>query len=217
MAFQCIESSEIVTVGEKKYLAIYLKQKFIPLFSINGNSIAHNPILIQEPSKSDYNDISKLSIALNKLCSFIEEQQAKHLQAFKNEELMEQLIKRAKEHISEKDLNIEKQIKERVDNTIIVQTLLDILQNSGSYETDTEDYYSIVGKFREFLGKKIGYDLDGTFIQQLMLSLEYYEKYFPEIEPYDFHVLTEELIVSYISFFLGFFRSRILCRFLFGG
>ena len=211
MAFKCIENSEITTIGDKKYLAIYLKQKFIPVFSINGNSIAHNPILIEEPSKDkDYNAISKLSITLNKLCTFTEEQQVKNLEAFKDKELIEELIKRAKEHTEEENQNIEKQVKGKVDTTIVNNTLLYIFQLSDSYETENEDFYSICGKFRYFLGKKIGYDLDGSFIPQPMLNFEFYEKYFPEMEPYDFQILTEELIAIYISFFLGFFRSKKL-------
>lgn len=211
MAFQCIENSEITTISDKKYLAIYLKQKFIPVFSINGNLIAHNPILIEEPSKDkDYNAISKLSITLNKLCIFTEEQQVKNLEAFKDKELIEELIKRARENSNEESKGVEKQVKEKIDTAIVSNTLLDIFQLSDSYETDSEDFYSICGKFRDFLGKKIGYDLDGAFIPQPMLSFEYYEKYFPEIEPYDFQILTEELIAIYISFFLGFFRSKKL-------
>ena len=144
----------------------------------------------------------------------MEEQQVKNLEAFKDKELIDELVKRAKEHHNEENASIEKQVKAKVDAKIASQTLLDIFQFSDSYETDAEDYYSIVGKFREFLGKKIGYDLDGTFIQQPMLNLEYYEKYFSEIEPYDFHILTEELVILYISFFLGFFRSKKLYHLL---
>lgn len=218
MSLQCIQNSELVTVDGKKYLSIYLKQAYIPVFSINGNSIAHNPILIEEPSKDkDYDAISKLSITLNKLCVFMEEQQVKNLEAFKDRELIDELIARAKQHSEGNIESVEKQIKAKIDNAIVCQTLLDIFELSDSYETEAGDYYSIVNKFREFLSKKIGYDLNGSFIPQPMLSLEYYEKYFTEIEPYDFQILTEELISTYISFFLGFFRSKKLSRLLSSG
>ena len=211
MSFKCIQSCEITTVGNKKCIAVYLKPDFIPVFKINGNEISHNPILLEEPNKTqDYNAISKLSIILNKLCTFMEEQQVKKLEAFNDKELLGVLIDRAKKHEVDVNEKKEKQIKKDIDSTIVQNTLLDIFAFCDNYEDGEENFYTICDKFRDFLGKKIGYELDDAIITQPMLAFEYYEKYFPKIEPYNFQILIEELISVYISFFLGFFRSKKL-------
>lgn len=214
-----IENAEMVSINDKRYLAIYFKPKFIPLITIDGNSISHNPILIEEPNKSqDYNTISKLSISLNKLCNFASLKTTDDLKFYPPKVLdlmMEKMLKEKSEEVV--STNTEESEEGKIlknDSFAIVSELLKIFHNSNQYETETENYFTICDNFREFIGKKIGYETQfqgyNTVIQQPILSFEHYDKYFPKIEPCDFQLLVEELIARYISFFLGFFRSNKL-------
>lgn len=218
----CIENAEMVLINDKRYLAVYLKPKFIPLIVVDGNSILHNPILIEEPNKGqDYNAISKLSISLNKLCNFASLKTTDDLKFYPPKVLdlmMEKMLKEKSEQTAKTNTQENQEEKHdkilQKDSFSVVVELLKIFHNSNQYETENENYFTICDNFREFIGKKIGYEVQiqnyNTFIQQPMLSFEHYDKYFPKIEPCDFQLLVEELIAKYISFFLGFFRSNKL-------
>jgi hypothetical protein len=203
---ECIQSSELIILEDKKYIAVHLKEKYIPFFNINGKSIRHNPIVLQEPTKADYNAISKLSIALNKLCTVSEERQINLLNSLKSDELLDQIINTAKDRVNEQGA------KQIVDENLVRSTISSILYFANSYEDGDNNYFTICDNFRDFIGGKIGYETSNIFVWQSMLDFENYDKFFQGIEPCDFQKLTEELISTYIGFFFASFRSTLFSR-----
>ena len=212
------QSIELMQIGSKKYIAIYLKEPFIPFFKINGNDIQHNPILLEEPNKNDHNDIQKLTICLHKLLEAA--QNNEYVNAI-IEDLVTPSVAPKKQDIDAEDEDIELEekpreaTKEETESEAIKTIIRGIIKFSTIYEKDGEDFFTIITKFRNFLNKKIGYEYQenaGTRFHNMpmMLSLDSYDLFFRGMSPMQFQALTDELIMIYVSFFLEFFPSTKL-------
>lgn len=196
-----LKSSEIVRIGDKNYLNIFLDKKYpysIKRISKNGeNDIDVLDMLFQEPEMSDISKLQKLGISLEKFSSYQNVKTIRIANLFSKDSLDAYREKNIDEVIEEQRSLTD---ADKVENCKIYVSKL--LAMSTDFEDENSDYYQELSKFFSFLEEKCFRNHDGLTIKNTLSNLDKYNAASCFIK--------EEIVTEYISFFFTHFPSRSL-------
>ena len=196
-----LKSSEIVKIGEKNYLRIFLEKEYPYLVKFSSKEMDQEfeilEMLFEEPTSLDINDLRKLAVSLEKLASYDIVKSIRIANLFSREAL---------EELREIQIeNPEQQNKEKTTEDKIEASksfLASIFEKSKDFEDESTDYFSELDKFFSFLNKKCGREHDGIVLKNSINVIDKYNAISCFIK--------EEILIEYLSFFFDHLPSKSL-------
>lgn len=205
-----LKSADIETIGGKRYLRVFMDDKYPYIVKHNGQELKCYDLLFEEPNMEDMGVLKKLAISLEKLNSYENVKTIRIANLFSNKTYENIARDKAieiedQENPDETILEaVEKEEKEEKDTAQEAKSFLaKVFGFSSDFEDESSNYFLELFKFVSFLDtkcKRVGDN--GLLLSTSMNVLDTYKASSVFVK--------EEIVVEYFSFFFEYLPSKSL-------